>query len=75
MRSSLGGEQECVGRGNACPRSRHGPKAALAVAKIDPVLAPIPASACDLDLVFPQGMERMSDPNVINRTYCVRCIW
>ena len=42
---------------------------------IDPVLAPISVAVSDLYLAFPQGMERVNDPNVFNRTYCVRCIW
>ena len=75
MRSSLGGEQESIRRGKACPRSRHGSKAAVAVAKIDPIFLPIPASACDLDLAFPEGMERMGDATTLDRPCWVGCIW
>jgi hypothetical protein len=73
MRSSLGGEQECVRRGKACPCSRHGSKQPVPGAKIYAIFAPIPASACDLDLAFPKGMERMGDATTLDRAYCVRC--
>jgi hypothetical protein len=46
-----------------------------AVVIIDSVLAPVSVAVSDLDLAFPQGMERMSDANVFSHTCCARCIW
>jgi hypothetical protein len=45
-----------------------------AVAIVDPILAPISVAVNGVDLAIPKGMERMSDTNVFDCTYCARCI-